>query len=130
MKTIILSTIFCFLFISLQAQDTAKKEYLIKYEVQTKKGEEIGIGYFDKNEVSAGGTASELWTYSFTTTNKDQNIQIYTVGGRNVNIATSQKKAKIWVRISIYVNGNLIKSAEEKFFGLGPTIQVNLNDIK
>lgn len=108
-------------------QDTTKKAYLIKYEVLTKKGDKIGIGYFDKNETNAGGTASELWTYTFTTTNKNQNIQIFTVGGQE---ARSKKGAKIWTKVNIYVNGSLIKSVEEKVLGLGPTVQVNLNDIK
>lgn len=129
MKRTILSLILCFTLLSVKAQqqDTAKKEYSIKYEVLTKKGEKIGIGYFDKNEVNAGGTASELWTYTFTTTNKNQNIQIFTVGGQS---AGGRGGAKIWTKVNIYVNGILIKSKEEKVLGLGPTVQVNLNDIK
>lgn len=128
MKKVFFLLLFSFPFLYVNAQqDTTKKEYLIKYEILTKKGEKIGIGYFDKNEVNAGGTASELWSYSFTTTNRNQNIQIFTVGGQE---ARSRKGAKIWTKVNIYVNGNLIKSVEEKVLGLGPTVQVNLNDIK
>jgi hypothetical protein len=127
MKTIILSMIFCASFISLKAQDTTKKEYLIKYEVLTKQGEKIIVNYFDKDEKNAGATASESWAYSFTTTNKNQNLQISTVGGE-----TAKKKngAKVWVKINIYINGTLIKTKEEKVLGLGPTVQVNINEIK
>lgn len=128
MKTIIISLILCITIQSVRAQqDTTKKEYLIKYEVLTKKGEKIGIGYFDKNEVNAGGTASELWSYTFTTINKNQNIQIFTVGGQS---SRTRKGAKVWTKVNIYVNGNLIKSVEEKVEGLGSTVQVNLNDLK
>lgn len=128
MKAIILLSLITLLTFSSNAQqDTTKKEYLIKYEVLTKKGEKIGIGYFDKNEVNAGGTASELWSYTFTTTNKNQNIQIFTVGGQD---SKNRKGAKVWTKVNIYVNGNLIKSVEERVLGLGPTVQVNLNDIK
>lgn len=108
-------------------QDTTKREYLIKYEVLTKKGEKILVNYFDKNETNAGATASESWIYTFATTNKNQNIQVSTVGGES---GRKMKAAKIWVQINIYVNGNLIKSKEEKVLGLGPTVQINLNDIK
>ncbi|MBK8699791.1 MAG: hypothetical protein IPN29_09750 [Saprospiraceae bacterium] len=106
---------------------TAKKEYLIKYEVLTKKGEKILVNYFDKEEKNAGATASESWVYTFTTTNKNQNIQVSTVGGET---ARKMKAAKVWVKINIYVDGNLIKSAEDKVLGLGPTVQVSLQDIK
>ncbi|TMI89430.1 MAG: hypothetical protein E6H08_16550 [Bacteroidetes bacterium] len=128
MKKLILSLILSIALLSLKAQqDTIKKEYLIKYEVLTKKGEKILVNYFDKNETNAGATASESWFYTFTTTNKTQNIQVSTVGGKSAN---SNKGAKVWVKINIYVNGNLIKSAEEKVLGLGPTVQVSLQDIK
>ena len=128
MKKPILSVLFVFALFSLSAQqDAAKKEYLIKYEVLTKKGEKILVNYFDRNETNAGATASEYWTYSFTTTNKTQNLQISTVGGES---ARTKKAAKVWVKINIYVDGNLIKSAEEKVLGLGPTVQVNLQEIK
>lgn len=129
MKLIILSLILCVAFLSViaQQQDTAKREYLIKYEVLTKKGEKILVNYFDKNETNAGATASESWVYSFTTTNQSQNIQVSTVGGQT---ARRKNSAKVWVKINIYVNGNLIKSAEEKVLGLGPSVQVNLSDIK
>lgn len=106
---------------------TDKKEYLIKYEVLTKKGEKILVNYFDKEEKNAGATASESWVYTFTTTNKNQNIQVSTVGGET---ARKMKAAKVWVKINIYVDGNLIKSAEDKVLGLGPTVQVSLQDIK
>ena len=128
MKSIILAFTFLIIQSSGKAQqDTAKKEYLVKYEVLTKKGEKISIGYFDKNEVNAGATASEQWTYSFTTSNKNQNIQIFTVGGQE---ARSRKGAKVWTKVNIYVNDKLVKSVEEKVLGPGPTVQVNLNDIK
>ncbi|MGC4104221.1 hypothetical protein [Ferruginibacter sp.] len=115
-----------FLFSKAQ-KDTTQKEYLIKYEVLTKKGESILVNYFDKNETNAGVSASESWAYSFTTTNKNQNIQVSTVGGQT---AHKRNSAKVWTRINIYVNGNLIKSIEEKVLGLGPTLQVSLLDIK
>lgn len=126
MKTIILSMIFCASFISLKAQDTSKKEYLVKYEVLTKQGENILVNFLDKDEKNAGATTSETWSYSFATTNKNQNLQITTVGGQ-----TARKKngAKVWVKVSIYVNGNLVKSKEEKVLGLGSSLQVNLNEI-
>jgi hypothetical protein len=128
MKKAIFLFLLSFSLLSVQAQqDTNKKEYLIKYEVLTKKGEKILVNYFDKDEKNAGATASESWTYSFTTTNKNQNLQVSTVGGEG---ARRMKAAKVWVKINIYVNGNLVKSAEEKILGLGPTVQVNLNDIK
>lgn len=128
MKKIILSLILCVTLLSVKAQqDTTKKEYSMKYEVLTKKGEKILVNYFDKNETNAGATASESWIYTFTTTNKNQNIQISTVGGET---ARKMKAAKVWVKINIYINGNLAKSVEEKVLGLGPTVQVNLNDIK
>lgn len=128
MKSIILSSILCVTFLSAKAQqDTAKKEYSIKYEVLTKKGEKILVNYFNDKGENAGTTASESWVYNFTTTNKSQNIQVSTVGGET---ARRMKAAKVWVKINIYVNGNLVKSAEEKVLGLGPTVQVNLQDIK
>jgi hypothetical protein len=128
MKAIIfLSLISLLTFSSNAQQDTTKREYLIKYEVLTKKGEKILVNYFDKNETNAGATASESWVYSFTTTNKNQNIQISTVGGESER---RMKSAKVWVKINIYVNGNLVKSTEDKVLGLGPTIQVSLQDIK
>lgn len=117
---------FFFALLSLKAQqDTAKKEYLIKYEVLTKKGKPVLLNYFDKDEKNAGATAEESWTYTFSTANKNQNIQVSTVGGKGGYLS-----GKIWVKVSIYVNGNLIKSKEEKFAGLGPSVQVNLQDIK
>lgn len=128
MKAIILSLVFCILFITSRAQqDTTKKEYQIKYEVLTKKGEKILVNYFDSDGKGAGATASELWVYNFTTTNKNQNIQVSTLGGQE---ARSRKGAKVWAKVNIYVNGSLIKSVEEKVFGLGQSVQVNLNDIK
>ena len=128
MKRIILFLVFSVALVSAEAQqDSTKKEYLIKYEVLTKKGEKILVNYFDSDGKNAGTTASESWVYSFTTTNKNQNIQVSTVGGQE---ARSRKAAKVWTKINIYVNGNLIKSAEEKVLGLGPNVQVNLNDIK
>lgn len=128
MKTAILLTLASLLSVSTYSQtDTAKKEYLIKYEVLTKKGEKILVNYFDKDEKNAGATASESWIYTFSTTNKNQNLQISTVGGET---ARRKNGAKVWVKINIYVNGNLIKSAEEKVLGLGPTVQVSLQDIK
>jgi hypothetical protein len=128
MKSLILLGFISLLsFTSKAQQDTAKKEYLIKYEVLTKKGEKILVNYFDKNETNAGATAAESWVYTFSTTNKNQNIQVSTVGGES---GRKMKAAKIWVRINIYVNGNLAKSVEEKVLGLGPSVQVNLNDIK
>jgi len=117
-----------FSLLSVQAQqDTNKKEYLIKYEVLTKKGEKILVNYFDKDEKNAGATASESWVYTFTTTNKNQNIQLSTVGGES---GRKMKAAKVWVKINIYVDGNLAKSVEEKVLGLGPTVQMSLQDIK
>ncbi len=128
MKAFILLSLVSLLTVSSKAQqDTTKKEYLIKYEVLTKKGEKILVNYFDKNETNAGTTASESWVYTFTTTNKNQNIQVSTVGGQT---AHKRNGAKVWTKINIYVNGNLIKSVEEKVLGLGPTVQVNLQDIR
>lgn len=128
MKAIILLSLLTLISISGTAQqDTTKKQYLIKYEVLTKKGEKILVNYFDSEGKNAGATASESWIYNFTTTNKNQNIQVSTVGGQE---ARSRKGAKVWVKVNIYVNGNLIKSTEEKVLGLGPTVQVNLSDIK
>jgi len=92
-----------------------------------KKGEKILVNYFDSDGKGAGATASELWVYNFTTTNKNQNIQVSTLGGQE---ARSRKGAKVWAKVNIYVNGNLIKSVEEKVFGLGQSVQVNLNEIK
>lgn len=128
MKKAIFLFLLSFSLLSVKAQqDTNKKEYLIKYEVLTKKGEKILVNYFDKEEKNAGATASESWVYTFTTTNKNQNIQVSTVGGET---ARKMKAAKVWVKINIYVNGSLIKSVEEKVLGLGPTVQVSLQDIK
>ena len=128
MKRTVLSLFLAFSFLFSKAQqETPKKEYQIKYEVLTKKNEKILVTYFDKDEKNAGATASESWVYNFTTTNKNQNIQVSTVGGET---ARRKNGAKVWVKINIYVNGNLIKSAEEKVLGLGPTVQVNLQDIK
>ncbi|MEI2755114.1 MAG: hypothetical protein V9F46_01545 [Chitinophagaceae bacterium] len=128
MKKAILFTLFVFGLLSAKAQqDTTKKEYSIKYEVLTKKGEKILVNYFNEKGENAGATASESWIYNFTTTNKNQNIQVSTVGGET---ARRMKSAKVWVKINIYVNGNLVKSTEEKVLGLGPTVQVNLNEIK
>jgi len=128
MKKAIFLFLLSFSLLSVKAQqDNNKKEYLIKYEVLTKKGEKILVNYFDKEEKNAGATASESWVYTFTTTNKNQNIQVSTVGGET---ARKMKAAKVWVKINIYVNGNLIKSVEEKVLGLGPTVQVSLQDIK
>lgn len=128
MKKIMLLFLLSFSLLSVQAQqDTNKKEYLIKYEVLTKKGEKILVNYFDKDEKNAGATASESWVYTFTTTNKNQNIQLSTVGGES---GRKMKAAKVWVKINIYVDGNLAKSVEEKVLGLGPTVQMSLQDIK
>lgn len=124
---LLLFIILSFLCLKAQQQDTTKIEYLVRYEVLTKKGEKILVNYFDKNETNAGATASESWVYSFTTVNKNQNIQVSTVGGQT---ARRKNSAKVWVQVNIYVNGKLIKSAEEKVLGIGPTVQVNLNDIK
>lgn len=125
MKAIILSVILCMTFLSVKAQqqDTTKKEYSIKYEVLTKKGEKVNIGFFDKDGKNAGTTASEQWTYSFTTKDKSQNINLF------IQRVESGMK-KVWVKVNIYVNDKLVKSVEEKFMGVGPTIQVNLQDIK
>ena len=128
MKSIILLCIISLLSITSKAQqDTTKTEYSVKYEVLTKKGEKILVNYFNEKGDNAGATASELWVYNFTTTNKNQNIQVSTVGGES---GRRMKVAKVWVKINIYVNGNLIKSKEEKVLGLGPTVQVNLNEVK
>lgn len=128
MKSIIILGFILFLTISVNAQqDTTKKEYSIKYEVLTKKGEKILVNYFNEKGENAGATASESWVYNFATTNKNQNVQVSTVGGES---GRRMKSAKVWVKINIYVNGNLIKSTEEKVLGLGPTVQVNLHDIK
>lgn len=108
-------------------QDSTKREFIVKYEVLTKKGEKILVNYFNEKGENAGATASESWVYNFTTTNKNQNIQVSTVGGES---ARRMKSGKVWVKINIYVNGDLIKSVEEKVSGLGPTLQVNLADIK
>lgn len=124
MKAIILSTILFVTFLSAKAQqDTAKKEYSIKYEVLTKKGEKVNIGFFDKDGKNAGVTASEQWTYSFITYDKNQNVNLF------IQRVESGMK-KVWVKVNIYVNDKLIKSVEEKFMGVGPTVQVNLQDIK
>lgn len=128
MKRIALSVIFfCLLIAGKAQQDTVKKEYAVKYEVLTKKGEKILVNYFNEKGENAGATASESWVYNFTTTNKNQIIQVSTVGGET---ARRMKSAKVWVKINIYVNGNLVKTTEEKVLGLGPTVQVNLQDIK
>lgn len=125
MKRAILSLIFCVTLLSVKAQqqDTTKKEYSIKYEVLTKKGEKVNIGFFDKDGKNAGTTASEQWTYSFTTKDKNQNINLFIQ-----RIESGMKK--VWVKVNIYVNDKLLKSVEEKFMINGPTVQVNLNDIK
>jgi hypothetical protein len=125
MKRTALLLSLCICILSAKAQQA--KEYLIKYEVLTKQGEKILVRYFDKDEKNAGATASESWTYSFTTTNKNQILQISTVGGET---AKRKNGAKVWVKINIYVNGTLIKSKEEKVLGLGPSVQVNINEIK
>lgn len=128
MKAFILLSLVSLLAVSSKAQqDTTKREYSIKYEVLTKKGEVIAVTYFDKNGNNAGATASELWTYSFSTSDKNQNIQVFTTGGQ---AARSMRKAKVWTKVNIYVNGKLIKSEEGKVLGAGPTVQVNLSDIK
>lgn len=124
---IMLSLELLFAFSGKSQQDTTKKEYSIKYEVLTKKGEQILVNYFDSDGKNAGATASESWVYTFSTTNKNQNIQVSTVGGQT---ARRMKNAKVWVKVSIYVDGSLIKSKEEKALGLGPTVQVSLQDIK
>lgn len=125
MKAIIFLSVFLSLGITTVAQqDSTKKEYLIKYEVLTKKGVKILVNYFDKDEKNAGATASESWTYTFTTSNKNQNIQVSTVGGK------SGFSGKVWTKINVYVNGTLIKSVEERFAQLGPTVQISLHDIK
>lgn len=126
MKKIILLLAFSLSLASAQAQqDSTKKEYLIKYEVLTKKGKSVVVSYFDKDGKNAGATADESWILTFSTTDKNQNIQISTVGGKSGYVS-----GKIWTKINIYVNGILIKSKEEKFAGLGPTVQVSLTDIK
>lgn len=128
MKRMALLFVLCMALLQGNAQqETSKNEYLIKYEVLTKPGEKIVVSYFDKDEKNAGTTASESWVYIFTTTNKNQNIQVSTVGGAS---SGSKRGAKVWVKINIYVNGELKKSKEEKVLGLGPTVQINLNDIK
>jgi hypothetical protein len=128
MKAILLIVLGSFLTLASTAQQNSNtKEYLIKYEVQTKKGENILVNFLDKDEKNAGATASETWSYSFTTTNKNQNIQIATVGGQT---AHRKNGAKVWVKVSIYVNGTLVKSKEEKVLGLGSSLQINLNEIK
>lgn len=128
MKTIVVAILFMFFSISVNAQrDSTNRDFAVKYEVLTKKGEKILVNYFNEKGENAGATASESWFYTFSTTNKNQNIQVSTVGGET---ARRMKAAKVWVKINIYVNGNLIKSAEDKVLGLGPTVQVNLNDIK
>jgi hypothetical protein len=127
MKKMFLAFSLVFTFLLSNAQDTTKKEYLIKYEVLTKPGQKILVSYFDRDEKNAGATASESWTYSFTTTNKNHNLQISTVGGES---GRTKGGAKVWVKINIYVNDKLVKSKEEKVLGLGPTVQVNLNEIK
>lgn len=128
MKKAILFILFVFGLLVVKAQqDTTKKEYSVKYEVLTKKGEKILVNFFNEKGGNAGATASESWVYTFTTANKNQNIQVSTVGGQT---AHRKNGAKVWVKINIYVNGNLAKSAEEKVLGLGPSVQVNLNEIK
>lgn len=127
MKKLLLSTILSGIFLSINAQqDTIRKEFLIKYEVLTKKGEVIAVTYFDKNGNNAGATASELWTYTFSTSDKNQNIQVFTTGGQ---AARSMRKAKVWTKVNIYVNGKLIKSEEGKVLGAGPTVQIDLTKI-
>ncbi len=121
-STVLVFLVFAFLFSNAQL-DTTKREYLVKYEVLTKKGEKVNIGFFDKDGKNAGVTASEQWTYSFTTNDKNQNVNLF------IQRVESGMK-KVWVKVNIYVNGNLIKSVEDKFMGVGPTVQVNLNDIK
>jgi hypothetical protein len=123
--TLLLSLGLLLAFSGKSQQDTTKKEYQIKYEVLTKKGKPVVINYFDKDGKNAGATAEESWTYIFSTTDKNQNIQVSTVGGKG-----GYMSGKIWTKVSIYVNGSLIKSKEAKFAGLGPTIQVTLSDIK
>lgn len=127
---LILSIIICILLSATQnvkCQNPTNKEYHIKYEVLTKKGEKIAVGYFDKNGNNAGATASEIWTYSFTTTDKYQNIQVFTTGGQD---SRSRRGARVWTKVNIYVNDKLIKSIEEKVLGAGTTVQVNIQDIK
>jgi flagella basal body P-ring formation protein FlgA len=128
MKAILLIVLGSILTLASTAQQSSNaKEYLIKYEVQTKQGESILVNFLDKDEKNAGATASETWSYSFTTTNKNQNLQIATVGGQT---AHRKNGAKVWVKVSIYVNGNVVKSKEEKVLGLGSSVQINLNEIK
>lgn len=122
--TILLSLALFFVFLG-KAQDTTKKEYLIKYEVLTKKGKPVLVNYFDKDGKNAGATAEESWILTFSTTDKNQNIQVSTVGAKG-----GYMSGKIWTQVNIYVNGSLIKSKEAKFSGLGPSVQVSLNDIK
>lgn len=125
MKVIILLSVLAFLAISTKAQqDSTKKEYLIKYEVLTKKGVKILVNYFDSDGKATGATASELWSYTFTTTNKNQNIQVSTIG------AKSGFSGKVWAKINVYVNGTIVKSVEEKFAQLGPTVQISLHELK
>jgi ribosomal protein S24E len=124
MKKIILSLFLVLgVFLSKAQKGTNEKEYLVKYEVFTKKGVKIQIGFFDKDAKNAGTMVSEEWAYSFTTTDKNQNVQLFVLR------AESGYK-KVWVKVNIYVNEKLAKSVEDKFLGLGPTVQVNLNDIK
>jgi hypothetical protein len=110
---------------SSKSQDTTKKEYLIKYEVLTKEGKPVLVNYFDKDGKNAGTTADGSWIYTFVTTDKNQSIQVSTVGAKG-----GYMSGKIWTKVNIYVSGNLIKSKEAKFAGLGPTVQVSLSEIK
>jgi len=125
MKKTILSTLFFFALLSLKAQqDTTKKDYLIKYEVLTNKGEQASVLFFDKDGKNAGTIANEQWTYSFTTTDKNQIVQLSTMRG-------SSGGKKFWLKANIYVNNKLIKSIEDKFLGtLGPNVQIILQDVK
>jgi hypothetical protein len=80
--------------------------------------------FFDKDGKNAGTMAKEQWTYSFTTTDKNQIVQLATM-------RASSGVKKFWIKVNIYVNNKLIKSVEDKFFGaLGPNVQINLQDIK
>ena len=104
-------------------QDTGKKEYLVKYEVLTKKGVKVNIGFFDKDNKNAGMIVSEQWTYSFATKDKNQNVNLFVM-------RTQDGLKKVWVKVNIYVNDKLVKSIEDKFMDVGPTVQFNLNDLK
>ena len=111
-----------------QKIDAPKKEYNIKYEVLTKKGHPVMIVFFDKEGKNSGNSVEEFWTYKFMTTDNHQNIQLFAMGGEN---ATPRNiYGKVWTRLNIYVNDVLIKTKEGKFTGQGPTISVDLDNIK